>query len=210
MRVNGGSGLAVSFLAVTMVLVFLVGRGSPLRSSVSGTPRKIWLSRAAQRAGPCGGRVMSSSPARVSSMPSLRGPDGGSRRSTRCCVERVGDAELSLEALTDTAKDAAFLEASIQTSLDKEWIKQDIHGVIGSEVGRLYTKFRGDGVDDVTLMVLEIGGFLSDPKLFDMGDAFVGGWDVANMVGDLLIARIAGPDGADCACSDVVAIPAEE
>jgi len=116
------------------------------------------------------------------------------------------DEELSLVNLNNIAADAKFLSVSVQQSLDKEWIVQDVHGIIGVEVERLYVKFREEGINDVSMMVLEIGGYLADRKKFDMGDAFVSGWDVANMVGDLLLVRIANGEGPQSGFSDVVVI----
>eukprot|EP00472_Partenskyella_glossopodia_P010032 CAMPEP_0197536518 /NCGR_PEP_ID=MMETSP1318-20131121/54078_1 /TAXON_ID=552666 /ORGANISM="Partenskyella glossopodia, Strain RCC365" /LENGTH=120 /DNA_ID=CAMNT_0043094429 /DNA_START=176 /DNA_END=538 /DNA_ORIENTATION=- len=118
----------------------------------------------------------------------------------------TGDEELSLSTLGDVASDGKFLGNTIRDTLNKEWIVQDIHTIIGNEVEKLYIQFRGDGINDVTLMVLEIGGVLSDKKKFDMEDAFVNGWDVANMVGDLLLARI---QSGGSSFSDVVRIADE-
>eukprot|EP00466_Bigelowiella_natans_P004885 jgi/Bigna1/90706/estExt_fgenesh1_pg.C_770028 len=119
------------------------------------------------------------------------------------CKNYKDDSEISLMGLSDIQGDAKYLKETIRLGLDQEWVEQAVHGTIGSEVERLYIKFREEGINDVTLMMLEIGGVLSDRKQFDMGDAFVNGWDVANMVGDILIKKIADGEGG---ISDVVVI----
>ena len=52
------------------------------------------------------------------------------------------------------------------------------------QVGEIYKKARAKGVNDLNGLLFELGQGLSSP--FDMGDAFVGPWDVANTVSDLV------------------------
>jgi hypothetical protein len=103
---------------------------------------------------------------------------------------------VSLAPLVQHVDDAAYLSGAITELLDSEWIPQPCHATIGVEVGALYLAARRRGEDDLGAVLVELGDGLAG---FDLGDAFVGPWDVANAAADLLLLRL----GRDtCACSD--------
>ncbi|CAM9099932.1 unnamed protein product [Chrysoparadoxa australica] len=82
---------------------------------------------------------------------------------------------------------AAFLAEAVQLHLDEEWLIQEVHRGIGEEVGSIYKETIKSGVNDLTSFVVEVGTALEQ---YDMGDAFVGSWDVANIASDFVIAKM--------------------
>jgi hypothetical protein len=94
---------------------------------------------------------------------------------------------VSLATLTDTAQEARFLQQAITKWLDDEWIVQEVHKKVGLKVAEVYLEGRQSGMDDLGEVMLEVGTTLES---FDMADAFVSGWDVANKVSDLLMVRL--------------------
>jgi len=125
------------------------------------------------------------------------------RMVTEMRAEAVDLAEdgVSLSGLVGLDEDAAFFSSAIKELLDTEWIPQIDHEKIGKEVGEIYKRARGDGVNDLNGLLLELGKGLS---LFDMGDAFVGPWDVANAVSDLVLVRL-GREGCESCTSTPLA-----
>ncbi|KAJ1422457.1 hypothetical protein B484DRAFT_452362 [Ochromonadaceae sp. CCMP2298] len=101
---------------------------------------------------------------------------------------------VSLAALTNTEQDSVFLQQAIRKWLDEEWIVQDVHARMAEKVAQVYLEGRRQGMDDLGEVMLEVGTTLES---FEMADAFVSGWDVANKVSDLLMVRL---DRELCAC----------
>jgi hypothetical protein len=96
----------------------------------------------------------------------------------------------------DIDADGKFLYDSLTQYLDDEFIKQEIHGKIAETVVSVYCAERKKGVSDLGDMLVLIGSALES---FDMGDAFVGPWDVANKASDLLMFRM----GRElCSCTE--------
>lgn len=96
----------------------------------------------------------------------------------------------------DFEKEGKYLSASIKQYLDDEFIKQDIHAIIGDAVGAVYIAERSNGVSDLGDMLLRVGSAL---ETLDMKEAFLGPWDVANKVADLLMFRM----GRElCSCTE--------
>ena len=75
------------------------------------------------------------------------------------------------------------LAMRISTKLDEEWIEQDDHAIVGAAAAAAYLVCRRDGKDEITQLMLAIGGALEKT---DMGECFVGPWDIANMSSDVL------------------------
>ncbi|CAM9910099.1 unnamed protein product [Scytosiphon promiscuus] len=89
---------------------------------------------------------------------------------------------------------ASFLSEAIRQHLDDEWMEQECHEGIGEEVARLYLDAFKNGPSDMTTLVLDVGSAM---EKFDMGDAFVGAWDIANLVSDFLMQRM-GAETSGC------------
>ncbi|CAM9530301.1 unnamed protein product [Discosporangium mesarthrocarpum] len=93
----------------------------------------------------------------------------------------------------DSEAYASFLADSIMQHLDQEWLPQDCHRDIGLKVGDIYRKFVKEGNPELSSLVMEIGTGL---ETFDMGDSFVGPWDIANVVSDFIMARMGAETSA--------------
>ena len=92
-----------------------------------------------------------------------------------------------------------LIEAELVDMLDREWIEQDCHRVLGRRARESYASARAAGLDDIGGILQHVGEALtSDAEGFD--EAYVGPWDVANFVSDVLMARTSGDDDR-CACS---------
>ena len=134
-------------------------------------------------------------------------PQGQSFSRCRLSMQRSvarGRITTSLQAVEDGVpltsidfeNEGKYLSASIKQYLDDEFIKQDIHAIIGDAVGAVYVAERSNGVSDLGDMLLRVGGAL---ETLDMKEAFVGPWDVANKVADLLMFRM----GRElCSCTE--------
>lgn len=110
---------------------------------------------------------------------------------------------VSMNGLVNTEEDGVFLEQMITRFLDEEWIEQDVHKAIGAKVRAEYVRARERGVSDVGELLLIIGAELEN---FDMADAYVNGWDVANKVSDLLMLRM---ERELCSCAGDFGRPEE-
>jgi hypothetical protein len=100
----------------------------------------------------------------------------------------------------DDATTARLIEVELVEMLDREWIEQDCHQILGRRAGAAYLAARGRGLDDVGSVLQYVGDALTaDREGFD--EAYVGPWDVANFVADVLVTRANADDGDRCACS---------
>ena len=109
-----------------------------------------------------------------------------------------GVVPINVEALDDDLT-GKLIEAELVDMLDREWIEQDCHRVLGRRARESYASARAAGLDDIGGILQHVGEALtSDAEGFD--EAYVGPWDVANFVSDVLMARTSGDDDR-CACS---------
>ena len=116
----------------------------------------------------------------------------------RAAVRAAASGPRDLTPLGNTDALAATIASTIATQLDDEWCEQEDHARVGSEAGRLYCEARS-GTDDVGELLMAIGTGMQD---VDMGDCFVGTWDIANMASDIIMNQNYGAGyGSDCACS---------
>eukprot|EP00965_Chrysotila_dentata_P171717 5666580-Pleurochrysis_carterae.AAC.1 len=101
---------------------------------------------------------------------------------------RHASPEASQSDPRDTTPEAAItgqiMAKRIAERLDEEWIEQEDHARVGGEAARFYEKARAGGEDKITGLLLAIGGGLEG---VDMGECFVGAWDVANMASEVLM-----------------------
>jgi hypothetical protein len=135
-----------------------------------------------------------------------------SRWSTACSRSSSSSSSSSLHSTTKTAEQgfgggiqlpdkeqaadySKFLARAVQLHLDQEWLPQACHEEIGAEVANIYLSSAVErGVTDLNELIMDVGTGLES---FDMGDAFVGAWDVANVVSDFMIAYM-GLETAAC------------
>jgi hypothetical protein len=122
----------------------------------------------------------------------------------RCCADSGPEQPKAIEPVEKgvplrrvesgeaLAAEAAWLARSITSWLDDEWVQDppaSVHVDIGAAVGRIYARQRMEGEDDVAGVLLAIG---TELEAFDMRDAFVGPFNVANKAAELLIASCCG------------------
>lgn len=118
----------------------------------------------------------------------------GSLTVLRCSNEQVEDG-IDLSVLDQLEADGCYLRTAISRWLDEEYIVQPVHAAIGRQVEDIYLRERRSGVTDLGEMLMQVGAALEQ---FDMDNAFVNAWDVANRVADFLIVRM---DRELCECA---------
>ncbi|CAM9645531.1 unnamed protein product [Ectocarpus sp. 12 AP-2014] len=118
-------------------------------------------------------------------------------------VQQSVDGGVMLPPAEKADEYAAFLSESIREHLNDEWMEQDCHKGIGEEVARLYLAAFEKGDTDLTTLVLDMGSAMEQ---FDMGDAFVGAWDIANLVSDFLMEKM-GAETSSCSAKAPKTLP---
>ena len=120
-----------------------------------------------------------------------------SRGRASCAVAVASGGPVDATPLDGTENVARKIEKGIASKLDADWCEQDDHQRIGNEAGRLYCEARSAGTDDIGEIFVALGN-----GMIDMGDCFVGAWDVANMASDVIMFENFGAGhGSDCDCS---------
>lgn len=118
----------------------------------------------------------------------------GSPTILRCSNDQVENG-IDLSVLDQLEVDGCYLRTAIARWLDEEYIVQPVHAAIGRQVEDIYLRERRSGVTDLGEMLMQVGASLEQ---FDMDNAFVNAWDVANRVADFLIVRM---DRELCECA---------
>ena len=115
---------------------------------------------------------------------------------------------ISVEHMDD-ATTARLIEVELVEMLDREWIEQDCHTILGRRARDAFLDARARGLSDVGSVLQHVGDALAADRVgFD--DAYVGPWDVANFVADVLVARANGDGGDRCECSQAPSAAALE
>jgi len=104
----------------------------------------------------------------------------------RRAVATMGGAPLDATASADVAAVASRMVTSLATKLDDEWIEQEDHVRVASVAAQAYADAREAGEDDIGRLLMKVGG---EMEKVDMGECFVGPWDVANMAAAFLMAE---------------------
>mmetsp|Transcript_6987 Transcript_6987/g.11746 ORF Transcript_6987/g.11746 Transcript_6987/m.11746 type:complete len:156 (-) Transcript_6987:48-515(-) len=119
----------------------------------------------------------------------------------RCQPNPSSFIRLAAESPSDTTVidvSAAKLVTSVTERLDEDWCEQSDHKRIAENTARLYKQARKAGTTDIGALLLAIGNGLEQ---IDMGDAFVGPWDIANMASDILMKETLESEAGDsCGC----------
>ena len=102
---------------------------------------------------------------------------------------------VSMDGLSLHQEDALWIGETVQSWLDQEFIALPVHRKIGEMVRSVYLKQRGDGVNDLGEMLMKMGSSL---ETFDLEDAFVGPWDIANKVRCLMASLTLSFELDDC------------
>jgi len=132
----------------------------------------------------------------TASIAMLYPPDGYERAAAARELENAPVDEMPPE------RQSILLAKSLQQYLDEEWIEQEDHERLGRAAGAAYLaarQSRGEGESmrmSVRDIVMAVGSAMERE---DMGEAFVGPWDIANKAGDITMVANYG-EGADCGC----------
>ena len=87
--------------------------------------------------------------------------------------------------LNDISRDSRYIKQSIIDWLNQEYIEQDCHYKIGNIVEKSYIEVREMGITDPGELLMQVGSNLEINQQ-DFEKAFVGPWDVANKVSDIV------------------------
>ena len=102
-------------------------------------------------------------------------------------ISGPADDGISLKNLGSINDDARYLNDCITEWLNKEYIELPIHRKIGTKVSQIYELQRETGIMDLGEILINMGTALES---FDMENAFVNAWDVANKASDFLMFRM--------------------
>ena len=86
----------------------------------------------------------------------------------------------------ELVKECNWLAEEIQNWLDTEWDQgepQPVHEEIGKRTAQIYSRHRMEGENDLVGILFALG---SELEAMDFSKAFVGPWNVANKVSELL------------------------
>ncbi|GBF97236.1 hypothetical protein Rsub_09927 [Raphidocelis subcapitata] len=95
----------------------------------------------------------------------------------------------------DLARDADWIAGAVALWLDEEWTPQGVHQDLGRAAGDAYARIRAGGEDEMGGLLLGLSN-----ELMGFGnwrEAFVGPFDVANKVVEMLMMR----EGTDVCCT---------
>ena len=103
--------------------------------------------------------------------------------STTTPIARLAPLHIAPITVTtlDDAVTAKVISAELREMLDREWIEQDCHVVIGESAADAYLGARAKGLDDVGSILQHVGEVMTTD--FPV-DAYVGPGDCANFVSD--------------------------
>uniref|UniRef100_A0A7S2UZ53 Uncharacterized protein n=1 Tax=Fibrocapsa japonica TaxID=94617 RepID=A0A7S2UZ53_9STRA len=107
----------------------------------------------------------------------------------------------------DPVAEAEWLGKAVQTHLDEEWIAQECHAELGNVCKDVYMQLHEEGKTQIMDVVVAVGEAL---EKVDMGDAYVGAWDVANLCSDFLMQRLDDHEPIGCSAVSSVPFPGEE
>ncbi|KAI8471933.1 MAG: hypothetical protein J3K34DRAFT_520137 [Monoraphidium minutum] len=91
-------------------------------------------------------------------------------------------------------RDADWIAGMVALWLDEEWCPQEVHADLGRAAGDAYARIRAGGEDEMGGLLL---GLCSDLSAFNYRECFVGPFDVANKVVEMLMQR----GGTDVCCT---------
>ena len=103
-------------------------------------------------------------------------------------------AAITLPPATDALKEGAWLQSSLQTWLDREFIPEAINTTIAVRAAQIYTRQRMEGENDLGSLTIAI---ITEMQAFNFQESFFSEFAVANAVSDLILASL-GIDNRCC------------
>jgi hypothetical protein len=101
---------------------------------------------------------------------------------------------ITLLPATNPIEEGAWLQSSLKTWLDREFIPESINDTIASRAAQIYTRQRMEGENDLGSLVIAI---ITEMQAFNFNESFFGEFAVANAVSDLILASL-GIDNRCC------------
>ena len=91
---------------------------------------------------------------------------------------------ITLPLATNAEQEGEWLQRSLQTWLDQEFVPESVNETIAFRAAQVYVRQRLEGETDVGTLVLAI---VTEMKNFDFSKSFFNEFVVANAVSDLLL-----------------------
>jgi hypothetical protein len=103
-------------------------------------------------------------------------------------------ASITLPPPVDAIEEGAWLQSSLQTWLDREFIPEAINTTIAHRAAQIYIRQRMEGENDLGSLVIAI---VTEMQAFNFKDSFFGEFTIANAVSDLILDSL-GIDNRCC------------
>lgn len=104
-------------------------------------------------------------------------------------------AAITLPPATDAIKEGAWLQLSLLSWLDREFIPEAINTTIADRAAQIYARQRMEGENDLGSLTIAI---ITEMQAFNFQDSFFSEFAVANAVSDLILDSL----GIDRCCGD--------
>jgi hypothetical protein len=101
---------------------------------------------------------------------------------------------ITLPTAVDAQREGEWLQSSLNTWLDREYIPEAINSKIATRAAQIYTRQRMEGENDLGNLVIAI---VTEMQAFNFQDSFFGEFTVANAVSDLILDSL-GIDNRCC------------
>jgi hypothetical protein len=101
---------------------------------------------------------------------------------------------ITLLPATNPIEEGVWLQSSLKTWLDREFIPESINDTIASRAAQIYTRQRMEGENDLGSLVIAI---ITEMQAFNFNESFFGEFAVANAVSELILASL-GIDNRCC------------
>lgn len=103
-------------------------------------------------------------------------------------------ASITLPPATDATQEGEWLNSSLKSWLDREFIPESINATIALRAAQIYTRQRMEGENDLGCLVIAI---ITEMQAFNFQESFFGEFIVANAVSDLILDSL-GIDNRCC------------
>ena len=88
-------------------------------------------------------------------------------------------APITLPPATDAIKEGVWLQSSLHTWLDREFLPEAINSTIAVRAAQIYTRQRMEGENDLGSLVIAI---ITEMQAFNFQESFYGEFAIANAV----------------------------
>ncbi len=103
---------------------------------------------------------------------------------------------ITLPPLQDPQQESEWLQNTLQTWLDKEFIPESVNSQIAQRAAQIFVRQRLEGENDLGSLVIAI---VTEMQAFDFRESFYSEFAIANAVSDLILDSL----GIDRCCGQV-------